>query len=103
MYHIVGELHLIYPGIKRYHESGLPSWIYATAPVVGSRIVTGDHPRLEDLQEASMGPTKAVVKEHAIYEAKTGTLLKDGFANHDEVTHYVNHHYIVLIADQRVD
>ena len=43
-----------------------------------------------------MGPTKAILKDSAIHDAKTGTLLKDGFANHDEVTDYVNHHYIVL-------
>lgn len=43
-----------------------------------------------------MGPTKALLKDNAIYEATTGTLLKDGFSNHDEVTHYVNHHYMLL-------
>ena len=28
-----------------------------------------------------MGPTKAIVKEQALYEAATGKLIKDGFAN----------------------
>jgi hypothetical protein len=45
-----------------------------------------------------MGPTKALLKDNEIYEATRGTILKDGFANHDEVTHYVNHHYVVLPA-----
>jgi hypothetical protein len=43
-----------------------------------------------------MGPTKALVKNYAIYEATTGTPLIARFVNHDEVTHYANHHYMVL-------
>ena len=43
-----------------------------------------------------MGPTKSVLKDNEIYDARTGGLLKDGFGNHDEVTHYVDHHYVLL-------
>jgi len=30
-----------------------------------------------------MGPTKAVVKDGGIYDAKTGKLIKDGFTTHE--------------------
>jgi hypothetical protein len=43
-----------------------------------------------------MGPTKAIVKGHALYEAATGKLIKDGFASRDEVEEYVKHHYLAL-------
>ena len=43
-----------------------------------------------------MGPTKAIVKDGAIYDAKTGKLMKDGLTTHEEIQDYVNHHYIAL-------
>ena len=43
-----------------------------------------------------MGPMKAIVKEHALYEALKGKLIKDGFTNRQDLEAYVNHHYIVL-------
>jgi hypothetical protein len=43
-----------------------------------------------------MGPTKAIVKGHALYEAVGGKLIRDGFTNQREIEDYVNHHYLVL-------
>lgn len=43
-----------------------------------------------------MGPTKAIVKGLALYDAVTRVLIKDGFTNRQEIEDYVNHHYIVL-------
>ena len=43
-----------------------------------------------------MGPTKAIVKEQALYEAVSGKFIKDGFANRADIEDYVNHHYLVL-------
>lgn len=43
-----------------------------------------------------MGPTKAIVKGLALYDAVTSVLIKDGFTNRQEIEDYVNHHYIVL-------
>jgi predicted Zn-ribbon and HTH transcriptional regulator len=43
-----------------------------------------------------MGPTKAIVKGHALYEALTDKLIKDDFTNRQDVETYVNHHYLVL-------
>lgn len=43
-----------------------------------------------------MGPTKAVIKDNALYEASNGKLIKDGFASQRDIEDYVNHHYIVL-------
>lgn len=43
-----------------------------------------------------MGPTKAVIKGNTLYEALSGKLIKDGFANPRDIEDYVNHHYIVL-------
>ncbi len=43
-----------------------------------------------------MGPTKAIVKGDAVYEAKTGKLLKGGFSGRSEMEDYAAHHYIVL-------
>ncbi len=43
-----------------------------------------------------MGPTKAVVKQNALYEALGGKLIKDGFTSREEIEEYVNHHYLVL-------
>ena len=48
-----------------------------------------------------MGPTKAIVKANALYEVVGGKLIKDGFANRQEIEDYVNHHYLVLpVVDQ---
>jgi hypothetical protein len=43
-----------------------------------------------------MGPTKAIVKDQALYEAATGKFIKDGFVGRQELEHYVNHHYLAL-------
>ena len=43
-----------------------------------------------------MGPTKAVVKDNALYEAVSGKLIKEGFQSGQEIEDYVNHHYVVL-------
>jgi hypothetical protein len=43
-----------------------------------------------------MGPTKAIVKGHALYEAVGEKLIRDGFTNQREIEDYVNHHYLVL-------
>ena len=43
-----------------------------------------------------MGPTKAVVKDGGIYDAKTGKLIKDGLTTHEAIQDYVAHHYLVL-------
>lgn len=43
-----------------------------------------------------MGPTKVLVKDGGLYDAVSGKLVKDGFANRREMEDYVNHHYLVL-------
>ena len=43
-----------------------------------------------------MGPTKTIIKEQALYEAATGKLLKDGFANRQAIEDYVKNHYLAL-------
>ena len=43
-----------------------------------------------------MGPTKAIVKDHALYEAATGKLIRDGFTSRSETEQYVKGHYLVL-------
>jgi hypothetical protein len=43
-----------------------------------------------------MGPTKAIVKDDAIYNARTGTLIERGLSNAEALQDYVAHHYLVL-------
>ena len=43
-----------------------------------------------------MGPTKVIVKSDALYEVKTGKLIKDGLATRKEQKDYAMHHYVVL-------
>jgi hypothetical protein len=43
-----------------------------------------------------MGPTKAIVKGDAIYDARTEKLIQGGLSAASAVTEYANHHYIVL-------
>jgi predicted Zn-ribbon and HTH transcriptional regulator len=43
-----------------------------------------------------MGPTKAIIKDQALYEAATEKLIKDGFASRRDIEDYVNHHYLAL-------
>ena len=43
-----------------------------------------------------MGPTKAIVQGHALYEVLGGRLIKNGFTNRQDLEAYVNHHYLVL-------
>ena len=41
-----------------------------------------------------MGPTKAVVKDGGICDAKTGKLIKDGLTTHEAIQDYAAHHYL---------
>jgi len=43
-----------------------------------------------------MGPTKVIVKENALYDAKTGKLIKGGLVTQKEREDYAAHHYIAL-------
>ena len=43
-----------------------------------------------------MGPTKAIIKNNGLYEAKTGKVIKENFPTHKELEEYANHHYIAL-------
>ena len=43
-----------------------------------------------------MGPTKVIVKDRALYEASSGKLIRDGFANRAEIEEYVKRRYLVL-------
>lgn len=43
-----------------------------------------------------MGPTKAIVKENALYEAVSGKLIQSGFTSRREIEDYVKRHYLVL-------
>jgi len=43
-----------------------------------------------------MGPTKAIIRDQALYEASTGKFIKDGFASRHEIEDYVKHHYLAL-------
>lgn len=43
-----------------------------------------------------MGPTKAVMKDSALYGAVSGKLIKDGLNTHEAIKDYVDHHYLVL-------
>lgn len=43
-----------------------------------------------------MGPTKAIVKGDAIYEAKTDKVIQGGLAGRQAIETYASHHYIVL-------
>ena len=43
-----------------------------------------------------MGPTKAIVKGQALYDAVSDKLIQDGFANRQALEEYVKHHYIAV-------
>ncbi|MBL8044262.1 MAG: hypothetical protein JNL86_15235 [Nitrospira sp.] len=43
-----------------------------------------------------MGPTKAVVKQQALYHAVSGKLIHSGFPSYRALADYVKQHYIVL-------
>ena len=43
-----------------------------------------------------MGPTKVIVKGHAIYDAMTGKLIQGEFTSPQALQDYAAHHYIVL-------
>jgi len=43
-----------------------------------------------------MGPTKAIMKGDALYDARTGKLLQAGLANPKARQDYAKHHYVVL-------
>jgi predicted Zn-ribbon and HTH transcriptional regulator len=49
-----------------------------------------------------MGPTKVIPKDHALFDAKNGKLIKDGLATRKEQENYAAHHYVVLpVIDSR--
>ncbi len=49
-----------------------------------------------------MGPTKAIVKGQALYEALRGKLIKDGFTNRQDIEEYVSRQYLTLpVVDQQ--
>ncbi len=43
-----------------------------------------------------MGPTKAIVKGLALYDAVSDKLIQDGFANRQALDEHVKHHYIAV-------
>ena len=43
-----------------------------------------------------MGPTKAVVRGNALYDAKTAKLIQGGFDSREAIQAYASHHYVVL-------
>ena len=43
-----------------------------------------------------MGPTKVIVKGNALYDVKTGKLIKDGLATRKEQEDYALRHYLAL-------
>ena len=43
-----------------------------------------------------MGPTKTIVTNNALYEARSGKLIQGEFANRRDIEDYVNHHYLAL-------
>jgi hypothetical protein len=43
-----------------------------------------------------MGPTKAIVKGDALYEAQTGKLIQAGLDSYRAIDEYSSHHYIVV-------
>jgi hypothetical protein len=57
--------------------------------------ITLEDARLEVAME-KVGPTKVTVKGDALYDAKTGKLIKDGLATPAAIADYAAHHYIAL-------
>ncbi len=43
-----------------------------------------------------MGPTKVIIKDNALYDAKTGRLIQGGFSSRDAMEDYASHHYLAL-------
>jgi hypothetical protein len=43
-----------------------------------------------------MGPTKVIVKQDAIYDAKTGKLIAAGLASRKDLESYAARHYVAL-------
>jgi len=43
-----------------------------------------------------MGPTKVIIKNEALYDAKTGKLIQDGLKTHKEIESFAKHRYITL-------
>ena len=43
-----------------------------------------------------MGPTKAIVKDNALYEAVSGKLIQAGFLNRRDIDEHVKRHYLAL-------
>ena len=43
-----------------------------------------------------MGPTKAIVKQQALYDAVSGKLIQNGFGSQQAMEDYVRQHYIVM-------
>ncbi len=42
------------------------------------------------------GPTKVIIKDNGLYDAKTGKLVRDALATRKEIEDYAAHHYIAL-------
>ncbi|MDE2916388.1 MAG: hypothetical protein OXM00_04060 [Paracoccaceae bacterium] len=43
-----------------------------------------------------MGPTKAIMKDGTLYDAKIGKLLKDGLTTREAIRDYIDRYYIAL-------
>jgi len=43
-----------------------------------------------------MGPTKTIVTNNALYEARSGKLIQGEFGSRRDIEDYVNHHYLAL-------
>ena len=43
-----------------------------------------------------MSPTKAIIQEDTLHEAKTGKPITNGFSSRQEIERYVNRRYMVL-------
>jgi len=43
-----------------------------------------------------MGPTKAIVKDNALYEAVSGKLIQAGFTSRRDIDEHVKRHYLAL-------
>ncbi|MFZ5863574.1 MAG: hypothetical protein ACOYXR_12120 [Nitrospirota bacterium] len=43
-----------------------------------------------------IGPTKVIIMSHALYDASTGTLVKDGLSTREAINDYAARHFIAL-------
>jgi predicted RNA-binding Zn-ribbon protein involved in translation (DUF1610 family) len=48
-----------------------------------------------------MGPTKVMIKDHSLYDPKTGKTVHEKFTSRQEMDKYATHHYLALpVVDQ---